>query len=454
MRVVPRSTTVGTFRRRARPIGNSFANLDRIARIARRRRARNVIPVPSTPVSAPSVVAGPSRRERVRRTLFRDSPPRSSVVLSRLRDSRANRIFDRPALRASARLVNRAILYRKPKRGRIRNVPQVRTPMPSPPQSFTPLPSPPQRRTNDPYQFLTTGDVVISTRDRRSPSQSSRSSLTGSPSRRSPIPRSVSRTSSPIPSFSGPSPRISSPRPRSQPDLNLDLPDISSPGSSGDGSTRQSVRSSGSRTIPRGAPDSISSSSGSSRSGVGIRGRRGRRRDVTIGPRSVFDPVENYNEVDPFRPPNPDEFLRRRSSYANLIRRVFTLRRRYRRNPVEVRYGADNRPYFVLRKRRFYEKVPTPYYPSNQPPSRNRIPMLGAWRGKNRLLRRLVALNRLKTYLSSNAVTPQLTPGDRRRARERTEAEMRKTKSKYDTYQVRSPEITNYSNALRVENIS
>lgn len=131
-----------------------------------------------------------------------------------------------------------------------------------------------------------------------------------------------------------------------------------------------------------------------------------------------FQPVEDFNTlVDP-------------NVYnQETLRRHFIERRTYRRTPVEVRYRADGRPIFVLRRRLTYEKIPSSYFPSVNRP--NTIPMRGAIRTKNRLLRRLVALKQLRTAVAGN--NNQFSNA----VRNRINFEYRRTKGKYDTYDYR-----------------
>lgn len=140
--------------------------------------------------------------------------------------------------------------------------------------------------------------------------------------------------------------------------------------------------------------------------------------DIT-NPRTVrsnnFQPIQDFNtDVDPenFGP--------------NTLRRNYVERRTYKRTPVEVRYRANGKPVFVFRRNLTYTKVPTSFYPSIERP--NTIPMRGAIRTKNRLLRRLVALRQLRGLAGNN--NARFSDRDKNRIR----FEYRRTKEKYDTY--------------------
>lgn len=154
--------------------------------------------------------------------------------------------------------------------------------------------------------------------------------------------------------------------------------------------------------------------SSTSRSSASIRSNL----DIT-NPRTVrsndFQPIQDFNTaVDPevFGP--------------NTLRRNYVERRTYRRTPVEVRYRANGKPVFVFRRNLTYTKVPTSFYPSVERP--NTIPMRGAIRTKNRLLRRLVALRQLRDLAGNN--NARFSDRDKNRIR----FEYRRTKEKYDTY--------------------
>lgn len=78
----------------------------------------------------------------------------------------------------------------------------------------------------------------------------------------------------------------------------------------------------------------------------------------------------------------------------NALKRVFTEVRKYKRNPVEINYDHNNIPHAIIRRKTTYTKVPSSYFPSNVPS--NRIPLLGAFKSKTKILRRLKALKQLK----------------------------------------------------------
>lgn len=129
---------------------------------------------------------------------------------------------------------------------------------------------------------------------------------------------------------------------------------------------------------------------------------------------SNFFPVPDYNNLI-----NPTSYGPR------TLQRVYAQTRTYRRTPVEVRYRADGKPVFVFRRRLTYTKIPSSFFPSVQRP--NTIPMKGAIKTKNKLLRRLVALKQLSDYAGNNN---DFSGAERNRIR----LELRRTKEKYNTY--------------------
>lgn len=158
-----------------------------------------------------------------------------------------------------------------------------------------------------------------------------------------------------------------------------------------------------SRAPSRPASSRVSSVSGS------IRSRR---------VRSDFQPIPDYNLVI-----NPNNYTR------NTLKRVYVQPRTYRRNPVEVRYRANGKPIFVFRRRTTYTKIPSSFFPSvNRPQS---IPMRGAIKSKNKLLKRLVALRQLIDFSSNN---PNRFNNRELRG---ISSEFSRTKQKYDTYDYR-----------------
>lgn len=175
------------------------------------------------------------------------------------------------------------------------------------------------------------------------------------------------------------------------------------------------------RSARSGSPaPSIGSLSASTTSRVsGPRGNRGERRSGTMGG-SRFRPIRDYNDLI-----NPNNYDR------NTLKRTFVERRTYRRNPVEVRYKSDGTPLFVFRRNLTYTKIPTSFFPSIERP--NTIPMRGAIKTKNRLLRRLIALRQLRNFASGNS--NQFSRRDRSSIR----FEYRKTKNKFDTYDYQEP---------------
>lgn len=108
------------------------------------------------------------------------------------------------------------------------------------------------------------------------------------------------------------------------------------------------------------------------------------------------------------------------------LKRVFVKPRRYKRNPVEVRFDANNVPYVVFRNKKTYTKIPSSYSPATSPSMV--IPMRGALKTKNRLLRRMVALS---------AVTGRARALGARRTLKVLRRDLKKTFSKYKTYRVK-----------------
>lgn len=134
------------------------------------------------------------------------------------------------------------------------------------------------------------------------------------------------------------------------------------------------------------------------------RRRRGSRYMRGFFPVPDFDDIVNPDDVGP-----------------GYLRRVFfdEQPRVYKRNPVELRFDSRGIPSVILRRHLRYTKYRQPYTPSPNPSTS--IPMRGAIRTKNRLLRRYLSL-------------AQFLNVDDPRAKRRIRHAMREAVKKYDTY--------------------
>lgn len=140
--------------------------------------------------------------------------------------------------------------------------------------------------------------------------------------------------------------------------------------------------------------------------------------------------------------PDFDQLIDPTNARERTLRRVFVRRRRYRRNPIEFRYDANNVPHLVVRRNLVYTKVPSSYFPSLRPS--NSIPMHGAIRSKNKLARRLLAIRQFRRNLARTPAVP-------RYIRESLRRELLKTKRKFRTYDYRDePGATTYREVLNV----
>jgi hypothetical protein len=107
---------------------------------------------------------------------------------------------------------------------------------------------------------------------------------------------------------------------------------------------------------------------------------------------------------------------------AKSLKRRFVAEREYVRNPIEIRYDQNSVPHAVIRNNLIYRKIPSNYYPSNNPS--NSIPLVGAFKSKNKILRRLKSLKLLKEQALSAEVRRQISE------------QIRQYIDKYNTYDV------------------